>query len=74
MIVEKLIFIQLVKKFTEYKLPDISLPLTQQFATCPYLEPEESNSRKNKQTYIHSRGKKQDVIKNKRTKSAKKCP
>jgi hypothetical protein len=48
MIVEKLIFIQLIKKFTEYNVPDISLPLTQQFAICPYLEPEDSNSRKNK--------------------------
>jgi hypothetical protein len=46
MLVEKLIFVQLVKKFTEYKEPEISLPLKQQLATCPYLEPEESNSRK----------------------------
>ena len=46
-LVEKLIFIQLVKKFTEYKEPEISLPLIQQLAICPYLEPEESNSRIN---------------------------
>jgi len=36
---------KLVKKFTEYEEPEISLSLTQQLATCPYLEPEESNSR-----------------------------
>jgi len=35
MLVEKLIFIQLVKKFPEYKEPEISLPLSQQLATCP---------------------------------------
>jgi len=45
MLVEKLIFTQLVKKFPEYKEPEISLPLSQQLATCPCLEPEESNSR-----------------------------
>lgn len=48
MLVEKLILIQLVKKFTEYKEREISLPLTKQLATYPYLEPEESNSRKKK--------------------------
>jgi hypothetical protein len=43
MLVEKLIFIVGQEIPPEYNKPVISLPLSQELAACPCLEPEESN-------------------------------